>query len=395
MNFATDSHMAKRPLKILHLINDLGCGGAQRVIYDLVTAIDKDNFLPIVGLWGKKWGHEMIEYFAESNIEVVDFHARSKFDPKALYSLSRYLSRNSIDILHTHLFLMHIMGRIAGKCAKVSRIVSTHHNLLQSNHKVSRFFEKLTSPLSDVTTVVSRAAQESYFSTSELFSVEALRSGRKHFTIYNSVNTEDINRAVGNTDIRQVRDELGLKDEFVFACVGRLHPSKGHKYLIEAVDHLRETHPFIRILIIGDGPLQKELIEEAQARGLHEQINFLGYRNDVYRILAASNALVQPSVFEGFGLASAEAMACGLPVISTNLPSIAEVVQHEKTGILVPPGDSLALSKAMATFVDNPVLAATNGANGKQRVEKMFSSQAIVQQYEALYETLVEPKLSD
>lgn len=383
------------PLKIMHLINDLGCGGAQKVILNLVRGIDRESFLPIVGLWGKKWGHEMIEYFVGSNIEVVDFQARSKFDLKALSSLHRYLSRNSIDILHTHLFLMHIMGRIAGKCARVPRIVSTHHNLLQSNHKVSRFFEKPTSPLSDVTTVVSRAAQESYFSTSELFSVEALRSGRKHFTIYNSVNTEDINRAVGNTDIRQVRDELGLKDEFVFACVGRLHPSKGHKYLIEAVDHLRETHPFIRILIIGDGPLQKELIEEAQARGLHEQINFLGYRNDVYRILAASNALVQPSVFEGFGLASAEAMACGLPVISTNLPSIAEVVRHKRTGLLVPPGDSLALSKAMATFVDNPVLAATYGANGKQRVEKMFSSQAIVQQYEALYETLVEPKLSD
>jgi len=378
------------PLKIMHLINDLGCGGAQKVILNLVRGIDRESFLPIVGLWGKKWGHEMIEYFAESNIEVVDFQARSKFDLKSLSSLYRYLSRNSIDILHTHLFLMHIMGRIAGKCARIPRIVSTHHNLLQSNHKVSRFFEKLTSSLTDVTTVVSRAAQESYFSTSEPFSVKALRSGRKHFTIYNSVNTEDINRAVGNTDIRQVRGELGLKDEFVFACVGRLHPSKGHKYLIEAVDHLRETHPFIRILIIGDGPLQKGLIEQAQTRGLHEQINFIGYRNDVYRILAASNALVQPSIFEGFGLASAEAMACGLPVISTNLPSIAEVVQHEKTGILVPLGDSQALSKAMATFVDNPVLAATHGANGKQRVEKMFSSQVIVQQYEDLYETLVE-----
>ena len=390
MNFATSSHISKRPLKILYLINDLGYGGAPHVIYNLVTAIDRERFLPIVGLWGKKWGHEMIEYFAESNIEVVDFQACSKFDLKALSFLHQYLSRNSIDILHTHLFLMHIMGRIAGKCARVPRIVSTHHNLLQSNHKVSRFVEKLTSPLSDVTTVVSRAAQESYFSTSEPFSVKAFRSGRKHFTIYNSVNTEDINRAVGNTDIRQVRGELGLKDEFVFACVGRLHPSKGHKYLIEAVDHLRETHPFIRILIIGDGPLQKELMGEAQARGLHEQINFIGYRNDVYRILAASNALVQPSVFEGFGLASAEAMACGLPVISTNLPSIAEVVRHEKTGLLVPPGDSHALAKAMATFVDNPALAAICGANGKQRVEKMFSSQVIVQQYEALYKSLVE-----
>jgi len=390
MNFATSPHSAKRPLKILHLINDLGCGGAQQIIYNLVKEIDKDSFFPIVGLWGKKWGHEMIEYFVGSNIEVVDFQARSKFDPKALFSIYSYLSRNSIDILHTHLFLMHVIGRIAGKWAKTPWIVSTHHNLLQSNHKVSRLFEKLTSPLSDVTTSVSRAAQESYFSTSEEFSVEALHSGRRHFTIYNSVNFEDIQRIVRNVNIGQTRRELGLQDEFVFACVGRLHPSKGHKYLLEAVDHLRDTHPFIRLLIVGDGPLQKELMEEAQTRGLGEQIYFLGYRDDVYTILAASNAVVQPSLFEGFGLASAEAMACGLPVISTNLPSIAEVVQHKRTGLLVPPGDSHALSKAMATLVDNPELAATCGANGKERVKEMFSSQVITQQYEDLYKTLAE-----
>ena len=382
--------MAQRPLKILHIINDLGFGGAQKVILDLVREIDRKKFVPIVGLWGKKWGQEMIEHFTQSNVEVVDFQAQSKFDLKSLSSLYRYLSRNSIDILHTHLFLMHVIGRIAGKCAKTPWIVSTHHNLLQSNNMVLRLLEKLTSPLSDVTTAVSRAAQKSYFPTSEEFSAAGLRSGRKHFTIYNSVNTEGIKRITRNVNIGQTRRELGLQDEFVFACVGRLHPSKGHKYLIEAVAHLRETHPFIRILIVGDGPLQKELIEEAQARGLGEQIYFLGYRDDVYRILAAGNALVQPSVFEGFGLASAEAMACGLPVISTNLPSIAEVVQHEKTGLLVPPGDSQALSKAMAAFVDNPALAATYGANGKQRVEKMFSSHVIVQQYEVLYKSLVE-----
>jgi len=380
----------RKPLKVMHLINDLGSGGAQKIIFDLVREIDRERFLPIVGLWGKKWGHEMIEHFVGSNIEVVDFQARSKFDLKSLYSIYSYLSRNSIDILHTHLFLMHVIGRLAGKWAKVPWIVSTHHNLLQANNMGTRVLERLTSPLSDVTTSVSRAAQKSHFSTSEEFSVDGLRSGRKHFTIYNSVNTEEIKRTARNVNIGQTRHELGLNDEFVFACVGRLHPSKGHKYLIEAVAHLRETHPSIRLLIVGDGPLQKEFIEQAHARGLREQIYFLGYRDDVYTILAASDALVQPSLFEGFGLASAEAMACGLPVISTDLPSIAEVVLHEKTGLLVPPGDSHALSKAMATFVDNPALAATYGAHGKQRVEEMFSSEVIAQQYEVLYNTLFE-----
>jgi len=380
----------KTPLRILHLVNDLGYGGAPHVIYNLVKRIDKNRFLPIVGLWGKIYGSVMIQDFVGLNIEVVDFQAHSKFDLESLYSIYKYLSTNSIDILHTHLFLMHIMGRIAGKCARTPWIVSTHHNLKRSNHLVSRVFEKITSPLSNITTSVSRAAQETYFTSSEAFSVDALRSGQKHFTIYNSVNAEEIDHIVRNVDVEQTRRELGLRDEYVFACVGRLHPSKGHIFLIEAVDNLRKTHPSVRLLIVGDGLLQNELIEKTISMGLREHIHFLGYRDDFYRILAVSNVLVQPSIFEGFGLASAEAMACGLPVVSTNLPSIAEVVLHKNTGLLVPPGDSQALSKAMATIMDRPELASTYGSNGKQRVEEFFSSKVITRQYEALYKALVD-----
>jgi glycosyltransferase involved in cell wall biosynthesis len=374
----------------MHLINDLGSGGAQRVIMNLAREIDREDFLPIIGIWGKKWGHELIEHAKQSNVEVIDFQAKSKFDFKSFYNIYSYLSKNSIDTLHTHLFRMHVIGRIAGKCAKTPWIVSTHHNLFQSNHIILRLLEKLTSPLSNVITSVSRTAQETYFKTSEAFSAEALVSGRKHFTIYNSVNTEDIQRILKNVNIGQMRRELGLKNEFVFACVGRLHSCKGHKYLIEAVEILRNTHPSVRILVVGDGPIHKELKKEVQVRRLGEYIHFLGYREDVYKILAVSNTLIQPSIFEGFGLAAAEAMACGLPVISTSLPSIAEVVLHEKTGLLVPKADSGALAKAMATLIDNPELAATYGAYGRQRAKEMFSSQVITQQYEALYKTLIE-----
>lgn len=346
--------------------------------------------MPIVGLWGKKWGHEMIDLFLESNIQVVDFKASSKFDPKAIFSLYNYLANNSIDILHTHLFLMHVIGRITGRIAGIPKLVATHHNLRQSNNIIMRFFERVTASWSDVTTSVSMAAQESFFSTSEYFSVEALCSGRSRFTIYNSVDTDEIQREIGNVKISEVRHELDLQDEFVLACVGRLHPSKGHKYLVEASEHLYKTHPEVRILVVGDGPLEKILVKEVHARGLGDYIKFLGYREDVYRILAACNALVQPSIFEGFGLAAAEAMACGIPVVSTNLPSIAEVVQHKMTGLLVSPRDSRALAEAMAAFADNPGLVATFGKNGKKRVEEKFSSQVITRQYEALYKTLIE-----
>ena len=114
-------------------------------------------------------------------------------------------------------------------------------------------------------------------------------------------------------------------------------------------------------------------------------VNDLGY-GGAQRVIAVA----QPSLFEGFGLAGAEAMACGLPVISTDLPSISEVVDHERTGLLVSPGDPRALSKAMAMLADNPALAVDYGAIGRKRAEEMFSSRAVTQQYETLYKTLID-----
>ena len=379
-----------KKIKILHLINDLGCGGAQKVIYNLLCEIDRKRFLPVIGIWGRKWGHEMVEQFSDSNIEVVDFEAHSRFDPKSINSLYKYLSKNHVDILHTHLFLMHIIGRVVGRSAGIPRIVSTHHNLLQSNNAILRVLEKLSLPLCDVTTSVSRAAQKSYYSVYKDFTIDALHSGNRHFTIYNPVNTDDIQKTLKKENREEIIEELGLQDKFVFSCVGRLHPSKGHTYLFAAVEQLRNIHPNIKILIIGDGPLAEELKEEARSKRLDKVINFLGYRNDVFHILSASNALVQPSVFEGFGLASAEALACGIPVISTTLPSIAEVVQDKKSGLLVPPGDVYALAKAMAYLIENPDIAAVYGQTGRQFVEDRFSSTTITRQYEDLYQTLAE-----
>ncbi len=385
---STEYKIKASPLRVMHIVNDLGYGGAQKSILELVRRIDRTIFHPVVGLWGKRWGHAMIRFFAESDIEVVDFGARRKFDLKALYAMYKYLAENSFDILHTHLFLMHGLGRIAGKLARIPRIVSTHHNLRQANHPLLGVLEKATLPFCDATISVSSAAQETYFRKSEMFSARALFSGRKHFTIYNSVDTDEIKRRVKKANVEQTRFDLGLTDNYVFICVGRLHPHKGYTYLIRALDQLRKIHPDVRLLIAGDGVLRAELAEETAARGLGNYINFLGYRDDVYELLKCSDALVQPSVFEGFGLASAEAMACGLPVISTNLPSIAEVVLHGATGILVPPEKPAALAKAMQNFIENKNLANTYGVNGKKRVEEIFSSKVVTRQYETLYQTL-------
>ena len=294
-----------RPAKVLHLINDLGYGGAQKVVLNLVKDMDRKEFVPIVGFWGGFFGSDMVEQFLESDIRLVDFRAEKKFDLLSIRRLIRYLSTNSIAILHTHLFLMHIVGRVAGKCAGTPWIITTHHNFRNTNHLLLRLIERISSPLSDITTYVSGAAQKTYCRESVQFSADAACLGKKHFTIYNSVNIDEIRNVKNNCDKVQIRKELGLQEqEYTFVCVGRLHPSKGHRYLIEATGRLKRTHPSFKLLIVGDGILNDELLQLVSSKGLSGDIRFLGYRDDVNRILAVSNALVQPSIFEGFGLAS-------------------------------------------------------------------------------------------
>jgi len=373
-------------LRILHLINDLSYAGAQRVIFNLVKAIDRNRFEPLVAVWGGP--KEFVSHFEAINIKVIDLNAYGTIDIGAILRLYKFLRKNNIDVLHTHLFRMHIIGRLVGRLANVQYIVTTHHNMLESNHKVTRLLERVTRRLSDITTAVSRAAEESYFPSSALFSKKGLLAGRKHFTIYNAIDIDEIDGAKEISVPWQKRAELGLGEEFIFVCVARLHPCKGHEYLLDAVNKLRQTHPFMRLILVGEGPIHAKLVQEVQIRGIDKYVLFCGVRNDIYEILHASNALVLPSVYEGFGIAIAEAMAVGLPVIATNLDTISEIVKNGETGLLVPPRNANKLAKAMAYIMDNPETAGRYGHNGRNRVDKLFSIKDIARQYEALYYAL-------
>ena len=385
----TLKYVAKRQsphIRVMHLVNDLSYAGAQRIILDMVREIDKSRFEPVVAMWGGR--KELLKEFVSLNIEVIDLRGGRKLDIRAAQRLYKYLKKKPVDILHTHLFHMHIIGRLAGKLAKVPWIVSTHHNFRQSNHPIMKFGERVTRSLTDVTTAVTYAAEESYFPTGEYFTVQGLLSGRKHFTIYNSVNMDEVDRTRKHDNKQSKRYKLGLGQEIILVCVSRLHPVKGHLYLIDAMNMVREIYPELLLLIVGDGELRKELSNKVRAYGLEKYIRFLGYRSDVYDILFASDIFVLPSVYEGFGLAIAEAMAFDLPVVATDLPSIREVVVHEKTGLLVPPRNPAALAGAILRLMESPSLAKSYGHNGRQRVEDLFSLKMITRQYEDLYKEL-------
>jgi glycosyltransferase involved in cell wall biosynthesis len=174
----------------------------------------------------------------------------------------------------------------------------------------------------------------------------------------------------------------------ILLTVGRLVGYKGHRYLIQAMARLKAA-----LWIVGSGPLEASLRAEASAAGVSERVRFFGNVSDdeLPAFYQACDVFVLPSITpnEAFGVAQLEAMACGKPVISCDLPSgVPWVNQNEVTGLVVPPADSAALARAIERVLSDPALARRFGESGRARVENEFTEERMIDRYYSLFAEL-------
>ena len=165
--------------------------------------------------------------------------------------------------------------------------------------------------------------------------------------------------------------------------------------MIEAISSVVEQFPDLHVLFIGDGDLREELQAQTKALELDRHIHFLGNRNDVPELLAASDYFVLPSLWEGLSMALVEAMASGLPIIATDVSGTHQVIIPNETGLLVPPGDSQLLGKAVIQMLSDPAQAEAMGTAAKKSVGRYFSSQKQAQDHIALYSEKLKPNSSN
>ena len=185
--------------------------------------------------------------------------------------------------------------------------------------------------------------------------------------------------------------------QFVIGTVGRIQDVKNQAALVDAFIALRALLPAraLRLVIVGDGPLRAGLEAKVAAAGLAEVVSLPGARNDIAQLMRGFSVFALSSIAEGTPVTLLEAMACGLPVVSTAVGGIPELVRDGATGLLVPPGDTQALAAALARYAADPALAARHGAAGRERIENHYSVSAMVQAYVALYDGLRKTKLKE
>lgn len=175
----------------------------------------------------------------------------------------------------------------------------------------------------------------------------------------------------------------------VLGTAGRLAKVKGITYLVQALAALRQEMPDIRLDIAGSGPERVSIEMEVRNLGLENHVRFLGWCSDLQPIFAGWDIFVQPSLQEGFGLATLEAMAAGLPVVATEVGGLPEIVENGKTGWLVPPKDPAALADRLRALLLNPQERRAMGAAGRTRVLEHFSARQMVTRISDLYDSLL------
>ena len=365
---------------VLHLIDGLNVGGAEMLLRELSVQLVERGFQVSVGY---STPGPLVQELKSFGMPLTRLPRLMRVDPLLMGGMIQLCRKVSPQIVHTHLFKSDFHGRLAARIAGVPIVVSTLHSMdrwaqvrpLGSLYGwTARFADKLIAVSEDV---------------HRFYANHMAIPDEKFVTIENGV---DVQRFTGQESAgHAVRQELGLdRSTTVLGIVGRLTPPKDHATFLKAAALIRQNAPQARFLIVGDGPLRKELETQVHELGLTEAVTFTGLRKDIPAVLASLDVLVFSSLWEGLPVTLLEGMAAARPVVATAVGGIPDVVLHEKTALLVSPSDAEALAQACLKLVVDDKTRSSMGQLGLERVRTHYSMRRMVDRTANLYTKLLQ-----
>lgn len=364
------------PFRVAFLITDLDPGGAERALVQLVTRLDRSRWEPYVFCLSRPG--RLVDDLEGADIPVVCLGATNSWNVLVPMRLYAHLRRLKPALLQTFLFHANIVGRIAGRLAGVRTIVSG----IRVAEKRSRWrlnVDRWTDALVSRHVCVSRAVAE--FSSKQGGLAE-----EKLVVIANGVDAAKFANAQP-ADLTTIGIPSG---SLTVISVARLDPQKDPFVLLEAAERVMQSRPELHLLFVGEGVLRNDIEAWARARGLNKHVHLTGWRSDVAELLRAADCFVLTSRWEGMANAVLEAMAAGLPVIATAAEGTSEIIEHGRTGILIPPQSSEVLAEQLQSLVASETERNALSSAAQHHVTERFTVGACVSAYEAMYGKLLD-----
>jgi glycosyltransferase involved in cell wall biosynthesis len=354
-------------------LSSFGAGGTERQMVHLIRGLDRDRFSVHAVCFDARG--QWLDGARSSAVEIAEFPIRGFFRPNTWRQLRRYADwcrSRRIAAVITSDFYTNIFGLAGAALAGVPVRIGGRREIVTDKTTAKLLLQRAAYVLADVVVANSSAA-------AARLRREGVRSGSIHI-VSNGVQLPPSASRV-RTAVRRA------------VCVANLRPEKGHDVLIDAL----AARPALRNLhvdLVGDGPCRPALEAHARARGVEEQVRFLGELHDVDERLADADLFVLASRTEALPNSVMEAMAAGLPVVACRIGGIPELVEDGATGLLVPPDDVDALADAIARLVADPAFAAALGTAAHAAIAEGFSMRRMIAGFtDILLEQLSRRKL--
>lgn len=381
-------------IKIVYFIGSLRLGGAEKQVVELATDLDRSRY--DVEICCINQGGPMVEAVRAAGVPVHIFEVSlpyGKYNPrsyihvlKSLRRIYRYIKETKPDIIHGYLFTAYIVGILCGSWAKVPILVSSRRSLgyFKKDKAWRQIIENYANRKTDEILVNSNAVWD------DVIKREKHCDG-KVTLIYNGVDLEKFKPRRPEPEIR-AKWRLN-QDYLVVGVVANLIHYKGHMEILDAASLLKEDFPNLKFVFVGrDGGMQIRIEKNRKVLSLENQVILAGSREDVERIIPAFDILLLASHEEGFSNVLLEGMACGKPIVATDVGGNPESVKDGETGFIVPARNPGKMAEALKKLLSDPILREKFGQAGRSRVEEHFSLPKLIENMDAFYREIYSEK---
>lgn len=356
--------MSSRRIRLTLLLQDLEFGGTQRYAVNLLKHVNRDLFDP--ELWVLRGGDDMVPHAEAAGVRIVRFSERLSMGPAPVWRLLMQLIRSRPEILYTLTVNPNIWGRLFGALTRVPVIIASLRN------RVARQYDRWLWPLSERIVVNAESLKDLL---AKDFSVDPARVD----VIPNGVDTHYFCPDLAQRDARPS-----------LIYVGRLVEQKDPFTLLKGFQSVKQKLPDAGLVMVGNGHLRPAIDDFVRSNSLESNVTVLNGTDDIRSLLRRAWGFVLPSLYEGSPNVVIEAMACGLPVVSTKVDGVPELIVDRESGFMVAPQDEEALADAMTKMLSDDEASREMGIRAREKVVQDFSMERMTRLTEEVFLQAVE-----